>query len=117
MAGEAEIKAFAEKVIGQGQLHTVIAGKDQIDRASAARNSAKFIPNFSLDYLLRIHSIRSASAVLEALQDVEIVSTARKNVSADRKERLFPDLILVGKTTGHIIVVAIKRDELTSREA
>ena len=117
MAGEAEIQDFVEKLIGRGQLYAKIEGKDQIDRASAAHHSGTFIPNFNLDYLLRIQSICSASAVLKALQDVEIVSTAKRNVSTDRKERLFPDLILVSKTTGHIIVVEIKRDKLTSREA
>ena len=117
MASEAEIQDFLEKLIGRGQLHAAIQGQDQIAGASAAHKSATFIPNFNLDYLLHIQSIRSASAVLEALQDVEIVSTAKKNVSADRKESLFPDLILVSKTTGHIIVVEIKRDRITSREA
>lgn len=117
MAGEAEVQAFVEGLIKKGQLHATIEGKGQIEQASAAHKSSMFIPNFNLDYLLRIQSVSSAAGVLEALKDVEVVSTAKRSVSADRKERLFPDLILVSKTTGHIIVVEIKRDELTSREA
>ncbi|MFV0446405.1 MAG: hypothetical protein ACK5Q5_22760 [Planctomycetaceae bacterium] len=117
MAGEAEIQSFLEQLIGRGELHQTIGGKAEIDRASAAHNSPEFIPNFNLDYLLHIRSVASATSVLEALKDVEIISTSKKNVSSDRKDRLFPDLVLVSKTTGHIIVVEIKRDEQTTREA
>jgi hypothetical protein len=117
MAGEAEVQAFLEHVVGNGELYQIIGGKDEIERASAAHNSPEFILNFNLDYLLHIRSVSSAASVLEALKDVEIISTSKKNVSSDRKDRLFPDLVLVSKATGHIIVVEIKRDKQTTREA
>src|SRR4051812_41086027 len=61
MVGEAEIQAFLEEVIGHGQLYQAIGGKDEIERASSAHNSPEFIPNFNLDYLLRIRSVTSAT--------------------------------------------------------
>ncbi len=117
MAGESEIQEFLEQVIGRGELHQTIHGKDEIDRATAAHNSADFISGFNLDYLLHTRSVASATSVLGALKDVEVISTSKKNISSDRKKRLFPDLVLVSKTTGHIIVVEIKRVEQTTREA
>jgi hypothetical protein len=116
VAGESEIQEFLEQIIGRGELHQTIRGKDEIDRAKAAHNSASFISGFNLDYLLHTRSVASATSVLEALKDVEVISTSKKNISSDRKERLFPDLVLVSKTTGHIIVVEIKRDDQTTRE-
>lgn len=61
MASEAEIQAFVEGLIKKGQLHAMIEGKDQIEQAFAAHNSSTFIPNFNLDYLLRIQSVTSTT--------------------------------------------------------
>lgn len=117
MPSEKEIQAFIEKTIQNGELHRRIPGRDDLEKAALAHQSADFVANFNLDYLLRVKSIASSSAVLEMLQDVDIVSTSRNNISSERGERLFPDLVLVSRTTGHIIILEIKRDNQTSREA
>ncbi len=117
MMSEAEIQRRLEEAIASGTLCQHIAGRDAIDRANSAGLSRSFIPDFNLDYLMRRLSIRSAARVLAALDQVDLISTARRNISADRTERLFPDLVLVSRATGHVLVVEIKRDDQTTREA
>jgi hypothetical protein len=114
---EAEVQHRLEALIRSGTLFTHIAEADALVRADAAHASRLFIPQFSLDYLVRRLAIRSAADVLASLKQVDIVSTARSNISIDRAERLFPDLVLVSRVTGHVLVVEVKRDDQTTREA
>lgn len=92
MAGENEVLEFLEVLIKAGDLFKNIKGREEIERLADIHASDSFLPNFNLDYLLRIQSVRSARAVLDALVDVEVVSTACRSISSDRKGRLYPDV-------------------------
>ncbi len=117
MIPEAEVQRRLEALIDSGALLSRIVGTDALERINAAHASSVLIPEFSLDYLVRRLSVRSAVDVLASLKQVDIISTARSNISMERAERLFPDLILVSRVTGHVLVVEIKREDQTTREA
>jgi hypothetical protein len=117
MAGERKVQEFLEKLCNAGALHNRIEGRDEIERLAGTNLSEGFLPNFNLDFLLRIRAIQSARAVFDALAEVEIVSNSRRSISADRQGQLYPDLILFSRRTGHFVIFEIKRDWLATREA
>jgi hypothetical protein len=117
MIREAEIQRRLEEMIRDGTLYGRIARKEALNRADAGHSSGTFIPDFNLDYLVRRLSVRSAASVLASLEQVDLISTGRHNISSGRGERLYPDLVLASKKTGHIVIVEVKRDDQTTREA
>lgn len=94
MVPESEIQADFERRVDHRDLRASITGIDLVERAAAAHGSELFVPNFNLDYLARRQSIASARTVLAALSDVDLVSTASRNLAAVGPDRLFPDLVL-----------------------
>ena len=73
------------------------------------------IPYFSIDYLIKQKVAKSAKYVYDLLDDVDLV-IANKNISLEKSERLYPDLLLFSPDTSTFFIVEIKRGDKTERE-
>ena len=114
---EKQIQALLEKVIEEDRLYESISNIKEIETLYSSSSEENLLPLFSIDYLSRKKAIAAAINVSSSLRCLKILSTARKNVSLNRKERLYPDLILISEEERKIIIVEIKRSDQTAREA
>ena len=73
------------------------------------------IPYFSIDYLIKQKVAKSAKYVYDLLDDVDLV-IANKNISLEKSEGLYPDLLLFSPDTSTFFIVEIKRGNKTERE-
>jgi hypothetical protein len=74
------------------------------------------IPYYSLDYLIKKKVAESSKYVYDLLDDVDVI-IANKNISLDKTERLFPDLLLFSPENSTFFIIEIKRDEQAERQA
>lgn len=74
------------------------------------------ISSFSLDYIVRNKILESSKYVYENLSILDLV-VANKNISINKQERLYPDLLLFNAETATFIIVEIKRSDKAEREA
>ena len=74
------------------------------------------IPYYSLDYLIKKKVAESSKYVYDLLDDVDLI-IANKNISLDKTERLFPDLLLFSPENSTFFIIEIKRDEQAERQA
>jgi hypothetical protein len=116
MTAEKEIQDWVVELVRTGKLRDEIAGGDDVDRVIAAARDESFIPTFPIDYLLRRRAAEAAASVLKRIEAYELVAE-RKDISADPKERLFPDLVMAALLNGGLAAVEVKAAETTEREA
>ena len=76
----------------------------------------KEIYDYNLDNLIKKKIIKSAQFVYNNLKDLELI-IANKNISLEKNERLFPDLLLFNPYTNKLIIVEIKRSSQAERES
>lgn len=74
------------------------------------------ISSFTLDYIVRNKILESSKYVYENLFILDLV-VANKNISINKQERLYPDLLLFNAETATFIIVEIKRSDKAEREA
>ena len=110
---EKEIQEKTEKLFSDNTFRGNIIGIDDISSHCQADTS---IPQFNLDYFLHKKIRQSAQFVLDGLFDLDIVATSTTNISIEKSQRLFPDIILVSPHTGKFFLVEIKRSDKTARE-
>jgi hypothetical protein len=104
--------------INEEKLLDFINGAERLDEAVKIDSDENIIPNFSIDHLLKQKYSRSAKQVLESLKDYEVITgEIIQNISLDKNERLFPDLILFNRSTCQLIVIENKTGSQTEREA
>lgn len=113
---ESQIQSILETLIKEDKFYDRINNIDQIQERYESWYKEDYIPSFSIDYLCTRKLLSAANNVLSGLESVEIITTASQNISVDRQERLFPDLILVNHDKAKIIIVELKRSKKTARE-
>jgi hypothetical protein len=113
---ESQIQAHLEKLIQEERLLSCINNLDAIENLYKSLNSEDCLPSFSLDYFSRKKLISAARNVISSLGSAQIITTASKNISINRKEKLYPDLVLFNEYDRKIIVLEIKRSVKTARE-
>ncbi len=113
---ESQIQSILESLIKEGKFYDRINNIDQIHKRYVSWYKEDYIPSFSIDDLSTRKLLSAANNVLSSLESVEIITTASENFSVDRKERLFPDLILFNQEQEKIIIIELKRSEKTTRE-
>lgn len=113
---ESEIQKILEEVIQTGNLLEKIGNIDLIKKRYQSYDDKNSLPSFLLDYLSTKNAIIAAINVLQAIQVVRIITTASNNISIDRTQRLFPDLILFNEEQHQLTIVEIKRSNKTVRE-
>lgn len=106
------------EVVKANQFLEFIINKENVDVALRADTDDQFIPDFSIDSLIRRRYSESAKRVLSCLYDYELISGETiKNISLKKGELLYPDLIIFNRTLKQIILVENKTKAQTEREA
>jgi hypothetical protein len=113
---ESEIQTYIEQLIKDDLFFDSILDRDLVDQRYDSFFDEDFLPSFSIDYFSTKKIISSAKTVLGNIYSLEIVTTAAQNISLNRQERLFPDLILCNEENGKIIILEIKKSKATARE-
>ncbi|RYE45382.1 MAG: hypothetical protein EOP48_22150, partial [Sphingobacteriales bacterium] len=100
-----------------------IKGIDEIDGHLTRDTNVRFIPGFQIDFQLRTLYCRKAKAVLESLESYEMISGEKiRNISiqrdtSQRKERLYPDVVVANNESKTFSIFELKKDVQTEREA
>ena len=106
------------ELIEKEQFYEAIENKQNLDELIKNSKRKNLIPTFPLDLLLERRYLEAAMKVVEALVSYELVSgKIIKNISLDKKERLYPDCILYNKESEQIILIENKTSGQTEREA
>ena len=113
---ESEIQMYIEQLIKDNLFLDSIQDRDLVDQRYDSFFDEDFVPSFSIDYFSTKKIISSAKTVLDNAYSLEIITTAAQNISLNRQERLFPDLILCNEENGKIIILEIKKSKATARE-
>ena len=80
-------------------------------------NNKSDIFGFSLDFLVYQKMMESYKYVYNNLSEILDLVIANKNISMNKQERLYPDLLLFNPETATFIIVEIKRSDKAEREA
>jgi len=114
-------KVLQEKLtqlVKDEELLEFITGKEQVDAILASDDDEHFLPDFSIDDLLNKRYASSVARVLEALSDYELISgDVIQNISLQKGELLYPDMILFNREKQQIILIENKTATQTGREA
>lgn len=78
--------------------------------------SPDMFPQFSLDHLTRRALLASGKTVLDSLTMLDLL-TSDKNISSEKKEILRPDIVCINPEQDKIIIIEIKNEAQTGREA
>lgn len=113
---ESQIQAILERLIKEDRLFNCIKNTDSIENLYKSLHNEDSLPSFSIDYFSRKKLISAAKNIASILKSVQVITTASKNISVDRKEKLFPDLVLLNQEEGKIVILEIKRSVKTARE-
>lgn len=114
---EQEVQNWLEKVIAEDGLAKVIQGRDEVDTALDKSTRPDFWPTFPIDYLSRRANLRAASAVLASLHSLKLITKNTRNLSAAKGERLFTDLLYCAEGTSTFVVIEVKNQSGSVREA
>lgn len=113
---ESQIQSILENLIQEERLFGHIKNVDSIEKLYESLHDEDSLPSFSIDYFSRKKLISAAKHVVSSLESIQVITTASKNISIDRKEKLFPDLLLLNQEEGKIVILEIKRSIKTVRE-
>jgi len=120
---ENELQAEVINLINAEQFSERIEGIDRLNNILAVDSNKHFIPDFQIDFQLKTKYARRASEVIESLFSLELINDdGIRNISIQKdtknnKERLYPDLILMNDEKKRIILIELKKDRQTEREA
>lgn len=110
-------KKLIEKIVNKSFLDS-IENTECLDEALRIDSDPLTIPDFSIDQLLKRKYSKSAKNVLKTLTCYDIISgDIIKNISLDKKDKLFPDCLLFNYETNEIIIIENKISKKTEREA
>lgn len=111
---EAEIQSWFERQCEGDGILGHICNRDAVLQALA--QSVKQELPFSLAQALRQQLLRSAHFVLEKLEHAGLVA-CNENISIFQDDILKPDLVLMDRESGTIIVIELKKSHQTARQA
>ncbi|MEC4054570.1 hypothetical protein VSP10_17515 [Myroides odoratimimus] len=95
-----------------------INGIESINEALYIDSDSNYLPEFYIDYLLKRKYSQSAKNVINTLSCYKIISgSSIKNISLEKKDRLYPDCLLFNYETNEIIIIENKISKKTEREA
>ncbi|WP_205650918.1 hypothetical protein [Ectobacillus funiculus] len=116
---ENELQKELFEIIENGNLYNYISNIESIEQPLKQDEAENYIPNFSIDYLLKYRYCYSANEVIKMLSgDLEIINGKKiRSISLKKNERLYPDFVLINNETEQIIIIELKRDSGAEREA
>ncbi|HDR8434267.1 TPA: hypothetical protein QC285_004071 [Bacillus cereus] len=116
---ESDVQELLVNIIEKGQFLTSINGINEIKKIEDLNHNPEYIPNLSVDYMLRYNYAKGAMRVINSLHgELKIINGKKiRNISIDKKDRLFPDFILVNEELKKFILIELKTNGQTEREA
>lgn len=114
---EQDVQDWLETVVRSGEIQKHIQGKEKIGVELAPWSSPDFWPSFPVDYLTRKGCQRAAQNVLTSLGPLDLIVKNNRNMSAEKGERLFTDLLYCNRDTSQFIIIEVKNQNITAREA
>jgi len=120
---ESELQNKIIELIKSDKFKGSIRDIDTITSVLNVDKDKDFLPGFQIDFQLKTKYARGANEVLDALSLLELINDEGiKNISLQRdnksiKERLYPDVILINKELDRLILIELKKDKQTEREA
>ncbi|KZL89403.1 hypothetical protein [Clostridium magnum] len=119
MIKESELqKQILDKIKTKG-FYSLINNLELIDDLLDKRKLDDFMPNLSLDYLLKYKYLESAKLILRDLDsELEFINGEQiKNISLNKDEKLYPDIVLYNQSTEKYIILELKRSNISERQA
>ncbi|WP_155632756.1 hypothetical protein [Burkholderia cepacia] len=114
-SSEAELQALVLEAIRSQQLSTLITDTAKL-RGKHEEVAANILPHFSIDYLCRSASIRAGARVLNALDNLVILSSDT-DVSLEESETLRPDIVCFSPELQSIVLFELKNSSSPGRQA
>jgi len=109
---EVEIQKWLEKEENYENIIELIGNSNILKKS----NKNNVIPSYSLDYIVKNKILKSAEYVYDNLYSLNLI-VANQNISINKTERLYPDLLLFNEETATFIIIEIKRSDKAEREA
>lgn len=105
--------------LNETSLLDIISNKDLINKKISKLYKENFLFYFSIDYILYRYYIESCEKALRNLEHPLIIINGEniRNISLEENERLYPDILLFNKELNNYIIIELKRDKQTEREA
>jgi hypothetical protein len=116
---ESELQEMILNMIEKGTFYSYIQRKEDIDHIVSLDNNPKYIPNLSIDYMLRHRYAKGAKQVLKAINgELKIINGKQiRNISLDKNDKLLPDFIVVNDEINKMLLMELKGNKQTEREA
>ena len=114
---EQAVQDWLETIVSSGDLLKCIRGKEKIGLELDHWSSSDFWPSFPVDYLTRKGCQRATQNVLASLGALDLICKNNRNLSAEKGERLFADLLYCARGSSQFIVIEVKNQNVTAREA
>lgn len=119
-------KQLQELLIEALQAETfldLVSGREEIEDELSLDSNSQFIPGFQIDFQLRTLYCRKAKEVLSSFGIYDLITGEDiKNISiqkdtANKKERLYPDILISHPEEKRFSILELKKDAQTGREA
>jgi len=119
-------KQLQELLVSALQAETFldsINGMEEIDDLLSLDNNSQYIPGFQIDFQLRTLYCRKAKEMLSSFGIYDLITGENiKNISiqkdtANKKERLYPDILISHREEKRFSIVELKKGSQTEREA
>jgi|GEM_PF-2805574 len=116
---ESELQATILNMIEKSTFYSSIQRKEDIEHIISLDNNPNFIPNLSIDYMMRHRYAKGAKQVLKAINgELKIINGRQiRNISLDKDDRMLPDFIVVNDETNKMLLMELKGNKQTEREA
>lgn len=116
MANEKQIQQWLEQEIYRGCISRSLTGYELISDVVASRTDPNKLPGFTIDYLMREKCALAADYVFSLLEGLELISSD-KNISSKKGDTFRPDIVAYNRQQHTFVVIEIKDDNQTEREA
>lgn len=120
---ESQLQELLIEILQKETILDLINGVEEIDDHLDRDKNDRFIPGFQIDFQLRTLYCRKAKEVLDSFNSYEIITgDLIKNISIqkdkkNKKERLYPDVLLSNPERHNFTILELKKDSQTEREA
>lgn len=114
---EKEVQDWLESAIANNTLISAIRGAKEVEAALRKSEASDFWPSFPIDYLSRLANLRAATSVLASFHSLELICKNTTNLSVAKGERLFADLLYCSNETSTFVVIEVKNQNGSVREA
>jgi hypothetical protein len=113
---EIDIQKWLEGVVDREELGAIISNRVDIQSQADQILSSEVLRGFNIDHHLRYRSLEAARHIFTLLDNLERV-TATQNISLEKNGRMLPDLVLFNPEHLSFVLIEIKREGHTTREA